>query len=93
MFFTEPAQRINERQLLSSNMIKETLCQKLLVKQLSWSLVWTTICVSGVIGIALKFTTLFDHWLYFPFFPNIFDALFLVIAVLYLAYRAHKTTS
>ena len=93
MFFTGLAQRINERLLLSSDMIKETLYRKLLVKQLSWSLVWTTICVSGVIGIALKFTTLFDHWLYFPLFPNIFDTLFLVIAVLYLAYKALKTTS
>jgi hypothetical protein len=74
-------------------MIKETLYQKFVVKQLRWSLVWTTICVSGVIGIALKFTTLFDHWLYFPTFPNILDALFLVLAVLYLAYKAHKTNS
>lgn len=71
-------------------MIKETLYQNLVVKQLSWSLVWTTICVSGVVGIALKFTTLFDHWLFFPLFPNILDALFLVISVLYLAYQAHK---
>jgi hypothetical protein len=39
----------------------------------------------------LKFTTLFDHWLFFPLFPNILDALFLVVSVLYLAYQAHKT--
>lgn len=74
-------------------MIKETLSQKLVVRQLSWSLIWTTICVSGVIGIALKFMTLLGHWLYFPIFPNILDALFLVISVLYLAYQAHKTKS
>jgi hypothetical protein len=74
-------------------MIKETLPQKLVIRRLSWSLIWTTICVSGVIGIALKFMTLLDHWLYFPIFPNILDALFLVISVLYLAYQAHKTKS
>lgn len=79
--------------MLTCSMIKETLFQKLVVKQLSWSLVWTTICVSGVIGIALKFMTLFDHWLYFPIFPNVLDAVFLVVSVLYLAYKAHNTES
>jgi len=79
--------------VLTCNMIKETLSQKLVVRQLSWSLVWTTICVSGVIGIALKFITLLDHWLYFPIFPNVLDAMFLVVAVLYLACKAHYAKS
>jgi hypothetical protein len=74
-------------------MIKKTLSQKLVVRQLNWSRVWITICVSGVIGIALKFMTLFDHWLYFPIFPNVLDALFLVVSVLYLASKAHNVKS
>jgi len=44
----------------------------------------TIALAAGMIGIALKFTTFFDRWVYFPSFPNIFDAMFLVIAVLYL---------
>ena len=45
------------------------------------------IFVSGTIGIALKFTTFFDKWVYFPSFPNIFDAVFLITSVLYLTAR------
>ena len=45
------------------------------------------ICVTGTIGIALKFMTLFDRWVYFPGWPNIFDAVFLVASVLYLGLR------
>ena len=46
--------------------------------------------VSGTIGIALKFTTLFDKWIYFPFFPNILDATFLISAVSILGWKAHR---
>jgi len=45
------------------------------------------IFVSGTIGIAMKFTTFFDKWVYFPSFPNIFDAMFLITSVLYLTGR------
>jgi hypothetical protein len=61
-----------------------------LVHQLSWNLVFIAACLGGVIGIALKFTMLFDQWLYFPFFPNIFDSIFLIVSVIYLAYRSVK---
>ena len=46
--------------------------------------------VFGTIGIALKFTTFFDKWVYFPSFPNFLDATFLVFAVSYLAYKIKK---
>ncbi len=48
------------------------------------------VCVFGTIGIALKFTTFFDKWVYFPSFPNIFDATFLVSSGIYLAWRSRK---
>ena len=43
------------------------------------------VCVTGTIGIALKFITLFERWVYFPTFPNICDSIFLIFAVLWLA--------
>ena len=43
--------------------------------------------VTGTIGIALKFTTFFDRWVYFPQWPNICDSVFLVASVLYLGLR------
>ncbi|HDQ06645.1 MAG TPA: hypothetical protein ENN36_08005 [Candidatus Bathyarchaeota archaeon] len=46
--------------------------------------------VCGTIGIALKFTTFFNRWVYFPSFPNILDATFLIFSVLYLAWKARK---
>jgi hypothetical protein len=46
--------------------------------------------VSGTIGIALKFITLFDQVVYFPSFPNIFDSLFLISAVLFLAWKVKR---
>lgn len=45
------------------------------------------ICFSGTIGIAIKFITLFNNWLYFPLFPNIFDSIFLIISVSWLFMR------
>jgi cytochrome c oxidase assembly factor CtaG len=46
--------------------------------------------VFGTIGIALKFTTFFDRWVYFPSFPNLLDATFLIFSVTYLAYKIKK---
>jgi len=45
------------------------------------------ILVAGTIGIALKFTTFFNNWVYFPTFPNILDAMFLILSVIYLFWR------
>jgi hypothetical protein len=42
------------------------------------------IFIVGTIGIALKFTTFFDQWVYFPAFPNTLDSAFLISAVLYM---------
>jgi hypothetical protein len=45
----------------------------------------------GTIGIALKFTTYFDHWIYFPTFPNALDSTFLIIGATYfVAYITYK---
>lgn len=46
--------------------------------------------VCGTIGIALKFTTFFNQWVYFPVFPNMLDSAFLITAILYFAYTARK---
>ena len=46
--------------------------------------------VCGTIGIALKFTTFFDKWVYFPLFPNIVDAAFLIVSVIFLFWKAVK---
>jgi len=48
--------------------------------------------LTGTIGIALKFTTFFDKWVYFPSFPNVCDAAFLILSVGYLTWKAksHK---
>jgi cytochrome c oxidase assembly factor CtaG len=46
---------------------------------------------AGTIGIALKFTTFFDKWVYFPSFPNICDSAFLVLSVAYLSWKAKRT--
>jgi hypothetical protein len=47
--------------------------------------------LTGTIGIALKFVTFFNHWVYFPAFPNTLDSAFLIISVIYLAWRAKST--
>jgi hypothetical protein len=46
--------------------------------------------VFGTIGIAIKFTTFFGKWVYFPAFPNAFDATFLIFSVLYLVWKVKK---
>jgi hypothetical protein len=48
------------------------------------------ILVSGTIGIALKFTTFFDKWVYFPSFPNVLDTSFLIFSVVYLVWKIKK---
>jgi hypothetical protein len=48
------------------------------------------ILVFGTVGIALKFVTFFDKWVYFPMFPNVLDATFLVFSVTYLVWRIKK---
>ena len=50
----------------------------------------TVLFVSGTVGIALKFTTYFDKWVFFPSFPNIFDSTFLISAVLYLTWKMKR---
>ena len=69
-------------------MFLDRLKTRLLVSRLSWNLVFIVACLGGVVGIAIKFVMLFDQWLYFPFFPNIFDSIFLIVAVIYLSYRS-----
>lgn len=49
------------------------------------------LCVSGTVGIALKFITFFDKWVFFPSFPNIFDSTFLISAVLYLTWKMKRS--
>jgi len=46
--------------------------------------------VCGTIGIAVKFITFFNHWVYFPSFPNVLDSTFLIISVAYLSWNARK---
>jgi hypothetical protein len=48
--------------------------------------------VCGTIGIALKFITFFDQWVYFPTFPNFLDSTFLITSITYLAWKARKGT-
>ncbi|MCW3983293.1 MAG: hypothetical protein NWE96_04780 [Candidatus Bathyarchaeota archaeon] len=50
-----------------------------------------TAFIFGTIGIALKFTTYFNHWIYFSAFPNALDSTFLILSVTYYAaYIIHK---
>ena len=46
--------------------------------------------VCGTIGIAIKFVTFFNQWVYFPSFPNFIDASFLISAVIYLAWKSRR---
>ena len=41
----------------------------------------------GTIGIALKFTTFFNQWVYFPSFPNICDSIFLISSEIYFMWK------
>jgi hypothetical protein len=45
----------------------------------------------GTIGIALKFVTFFNHWVYFPSFPNALDSTFLILGSTYFfAYSIYR---
>ena len=46
--------------------------------------------VCGTIGIALKFITFFNQWVYFPSFPNMLDSAFLISAVAFFAWKSFK---
>ena len=50
----------------------------------------TIMFVCGTIGIALKFVTFFNQWVYFPSFPNMLDSAFLVSAVTFFAWKSLK---
>jgi cytochrome c oxidase assembly factor CtaG len=68
--------------------------RKIMVRERSWKELANDclllVLVFGTIGIALKFTTFFDKWVYFPSFPNFLDATFLIFSVIYLAYKIKK---
>lgn len=48
------------------------------------------LCVAGTVGIALKFVTFFDKWVFFPSFPNACDSTFLIASVLYLCWKMRR---
>ena len=48
------------------------------------------IFLCGTIGIAVKFVTFFNQWVYFPSFPNVLDSTFLIAAVAYLTWNSRK---
>ena len=48
------------------------------------------VTVCGTIGIAIKFITFFNQWVYFPSFPNALDSTFLISSVSYLAWKSRK---
>ena len=48
------------------------------------------ICICGSIAVALKFVTYFDHWVFFPGFPNALDSVFIIFSAVYLAVRLLK---
>jgi hypothetical protein len=37
----------------------------------------------GTVAIALKFVTFFNHWVYFPSFPNSVESAFLILGSIY----------
>jgi hypothetical protein len=47
--------------------------------------------ICGTIGIALKFVTFFNHWVYFPSFPNFLDSTFLIFSISYFAWNARRS--
>ena len=42
---------------------------------------------SGIFAIGLKFASYWDHWVYFPSFPNVVDTMFLSLAAAFLLGR------
>jgi hypothetical protein len=39
------------------------------------------VCITGTVGIALKFVSYFNNWVWFPTFPNIFDSAYLIFSI------------
>lgn len=48
------------------------------------------VCLAGVVGIALKFLSLLDYWVFFPVFPNVLDSVFLIGASSWLLLRSWR---
>lgn len=46
--------------------------------------------ILGICGIAFKFPSYFDQWVYFPSFPNICDSIFLVLSACWLGVKIWK---
>ena len=48
----------------------------------------------GTVGVALKFVTFFNQWVYFPSFPNFLDSAFLILSstyfVVYIVYNRRR---
>jgi hypothetical protein len=44
----------------------------------------------GIIGIAIKFVTFVNQWVFFPSFPNVLDSAFLISAAGYFAWTSLK---
>ena len=57
---------------------------------LNWKNILSIICVAGTVGISLKWVTVFDRWVYFPFFPDVLYTFFLILSVLFLALKERK---
>lgn len=60
------------------------------IKKLKGSLIIISIIVGGLIGMAFKFIYLFEKWVYFPWFPNILDSIFIILGATYLGIKAFK---
>jgi hypothetical protein len=43
------------------------------------------ICICGSVAAALKFVTYFNHWMFFPAFPNALDSVLIIFSSVYLA--------
>lgn len=61
-------------------------------KRLVWSLVIVALSL-GVISAGAKFAAFWNHWVYFPWWPNIADStLLIVVGVCLLAYMLRDLT-
>jgi hypothetical protein len=60
----------------------------------SWRLLFHDLllvtAVLGTVGIALKFTVYFDRWVWFPWFPNVLDSVFLLCALAVVFYEGWR---
>jgi hypothetical protein len=48
------------------------------------------VCLFGLIGFAFGFAKYFNHLVYLPLVPNIFDSLFIVFCAVYFMLRLYK---